>query len=541
MKIIKGEHRFPTVGAMQWPADNGMQDSSRSDFTYLFPELADDDNASLFPGKTSKQTLVALKDLEALFMEERPEPVRMKLPPVYTYFGQFINHDLSAPVGNIATEAATIPPVDQIGNTGPAPDLDKQTRPASVAPILEAIKNEQPNPLSLDSLYGDGPDSDDDEIRNLYEGDGVTFRVGESVEIDDDKLQSVAIDASKVIRIAGAPDLVRKQQVPLIADLRNDENLIISQLHLALLLCHNNIAKALRQQFSDRKQLFAEARKELTLHYQWITLHDYLPHLLWEDTLDEVLSQGPRPGATLGIPMEFTTAAFRFGHSMVSDTYDFNDNFGIGGRLDDSASLIQLFTFTSRGGMGKGIGKGDQLPNHWIADWKRLTRTSANKLSGADKIDLALADGMLNKMAHGDNLHHASIFFRNILRGYHRRIPFGQELARKMRVKIVPANEIADMLPANMTDLAKDLDLANHTPAWLYFLCEARHFGNGEKLGPAASLIIAETFVGALKKNPDSILNIPGGWTPARRGRIRVKEKPVNNIMDLLEFAGVMS
>ncbi len=538
MKVIKGEHRFPTTGADQRPADESAEPASRSDYTYLFPDLANDEKASLFPGKTSKQTISALKEVESLFMEAPPKTERMKLPPIYTYFGQFINHDMSAPVGSLASEAATVPPVDQIGNTGPSPDLDKQTRAASVTPVLEAIKNEQPNPLSLDSLYGDGPGSGDGDIRRLYEADGVMFRIGESVEVSDEELKAAAINPSKAIRKRGAPDLPRNKHEALIADLRNDENLIISQLHLALLLFHNNAAKALRTEFSDKKQLFAEARKELTLHYQWCILHDFLPQLMWDDTLDEVLSAGPKPEAVLGIPMEFTTAAFRFGHSMVSDTYDFNDNFGIGGKLDESASLIQLFTFTSRGGMANG--KGGQLPNHWIADWQRLTRTSSNKLSGADKIDLAFADGMMNKMAHGNNLQHASIFFRNILRGYHRRIPFGQEIAMKMGVKIVPENEIADMLPANMADLAKELDLASHTPAWLYFLCEARHFGKGEKLGPAASRIIAETFVGALKKNPKSILNIPGGWTPARRGRLRLRGKPVNNIRDLLEFAGVM-
>jgi hypothetical protein len=539
MKVIKGEHRLPSAGAAQRPAEDDVEPASRSEYTYLFPDVADDDRASLFPGKTSKQTLSALKEIESLFMEAPPKTERMKIPPVYTYFGQFINHDMSAPVGNIAAEAATFPAIDQIGNTGPAPDLDKQSRASSVKPILEAIKNEQPNPLSLDSLYGNGPDSEDNDIRRLYDADGVMFRIGESAEVSDEDLQASAINPSKAIRKRGAPDLPRSKHEALIADLRNDENLIISQLHLALLLFHNNAAMALRPEFSDRKQLFAEARKELTLHYQWCILHDFLPQLLWEDTLDEVLSAGPKPAATAGVPMEFTTAAFRFGHSLVSDTYDFNDNFGIGGKLTESASLLQLFTFTSRGGMANG--KGGQLPNHWIADWKRLTRTSSNKISGSDKIDLALADGMLNKMAHGNNLQHASIFFRNILRGYHRRIPFGQELAGKMRVKIVPASDIADMLPANMADLARELDLTSHTPAWLYFLCEARHFGKGEKLGPAASRIIAETFVGALKKNPESILNLPGGWTPARRGRIRVKEGPINDIRDLLEFSGVLS
>ncbi len=536
MKVIKGGHRLHMNPAAE---KNSELAESRSKYTYLFPDLANKEESSLFPGKTTKQTLLALKEIEKLFMESPPETERMKLPPVYTYFGQFINHDMSAPVGSIAAEAETIPPVDTIGNSGPAPDLDRQTRPGNISHVLEAIKNEQPNPLSLDSLYGNGPDSEDEDIRKLYNADGVTFRIGESAEVSDAELKAVTMNNSKPFRQHGAPDLVRHKQEALIADRRNDENLIIGQLHLAFLLCHNAVAKELLPQFPDKRQLFAESRKELTLHYQWCILHDFLPHLMWEDTLDEVLAAGPASNAIDGIPMEFTTAAFRFGHSMVSETYDFNGNFGIGGKLADAATLFQLFTFTSRGGMGSDNGKNRQLPNHWIADWNRLTRTSSSKLCGADKIDLALASGMMNKMAHGGNLHHASIFFRNILRGYHRRIPFGQELAKRMQVKVLPATAIAAMLPENMSDLALELDLANHTPAWLYFLAEAKHFGKGEKLGPAASRIIAETFIGALKKNPDSLLNIPGGWSPARRGRIKVAGSPVNTINEMLEFAGV--
>jgi Animal haem peroxidase len=549
MKIIDTDHSLPglrTISALHPAAPahraEGTDASSRSDYCYLFPDLANDDEASQFPGKTSKQTLITLREFEKSFMENTPETTRMKLPPIYTYFGQFVNHDLSAPIGSIAAEAESIPMVEIIGNLGPAPDLDKQSRPASIAPILEAVKNEHVDPLMLGSLYGNGPGSEDSEVRDLYAPDGVSFKIGMSSEISEQDLAATTTTAKDVIRKEGAPDLLRDQekQLALIADRRNDENLIISQLHLALLLFHNKTVKALQPKFPDQKALFAEARKEVTLHYQWCILHDYLPRLLWEDTLDEVLANGPIIKAPGGIPMEFTCAAFRFGHSMVSEEYDFNVNFGHKGKLADSATLNQLFAFTSRGGMGTSNGTGGQLPNHWIADWNRLTRSGTNQLSGADKIDVTFAEGMLNHMAHAQNMHHASIFFRNILRGYHRRIPFGQKIAAALRIAPLPPNAILDALPPAMRATAEELDVHTHTPAWLYFLCESRHLGKGEHLGPAASKIIAETIVGTLKHAPGSILNVTGGWTPERRGRIKNNGKSINDIKDILDFSGVM-
>jgi Animal haem peroxidase len=547
MKIIDTDHSLPghRKASARQPAESARRveatdPASRSDYTYLFPDLANDDTASQFPGKTSKQSLATLKEFEKSFMENTPETTRMKLPPIYTYFGQFVNHDMSAPIGSLASEAESIPPVEVIGNLGPAPDLDKQTRPESIAPILEAVRNEHANPLMLDSLYGNGPDSEDDEVRALYELDSVTFKIGKSVEISESDLGTTTTKPGAVIRKHGAPDLMRKNGSALIADRRNDENLIISQLHLALLLFHNKTVEALQSKFSDRKELFAEARKEVTLHYQWCILHDYLPQLLWEDTLDEVLANGPILKTPSGIPMEFTAAAFRFGHAMVSEEYDFNDNFGHKGKLADSATLNQLFAFTSRGGMGTSNGNGGQLPDHWIADWNRLTRAGANKLSGADKIEVAFAGTMLNHMIHAQNMNHASIFFRNILRGYHRRIPFGQNLAKALGIKALSSDAVLDCLHSDLRLKAKELEFHTHTPAWLYFLCEGKLLGKGERLGPTASRIIAETFVGALQHPPGSILNITGGWTPERRGRIKRNGKPVNNIKDILDFSGVM-
>ena len=56
--------------------------------------------------------------------------------------------------------------------------------------------------------------------------------------------------------------------------------------------------------------------------------------------------------------------------------------------------------------------------------------------------------------------------------------------------------------------------LLRRTPLWYYVLREAAVLHNGDQLGPVGGRIVAETFVRMLKRDPDSFLNQPGGFTP---------------------------
>jgi hypothetical protein len=68
--------------------------------------------------------------------------------------------------------------------------------------------------------------------------------------------------------------------VALIRDPRNDENLIVAQLHLALLKFHNKAVDQLLAGGAAPASTFASARRLVTWHYQWIVLHDFLPRLV---------------------------------------------------------------------------------------------------------------------------------------------------------------------------------------------------------------------------------------------------------------------
>ncbi len=553
MGIIGSEHDLSAKpGGTNSPAQAPGGTPERSRYCYLFPDPANHPEAGLFPDTSPEVTFAQLKRFEENFRPpELPERLQIELPAVYTYFGQFVNHDMSAPVGGLLVNVDLVPLGGVIG-TLDLPGLSKQERGRadSIGPILDHIQNQHARPLTLTSLYADGPSSHDQDVRRLYTQDGKRFLLAQTATLSEDQIGAITKTPFDAIRRnTGAYDLPRKGEMALIADRRNDSNLIISQLHLALMLVHNKAIDVLQPQIADAAKCFDAARQLVTLHYQWCILNDYLPHLLSDGVLEKVRAQPARLKAANEVPMEFTTAAFRFGHSMVGATYDFNDNFGNrngpGKPIREHATLKDLFDFTSRGKMN---GQATQLPDHWVADWDRLTRPKDDGGSPAESIDMDFAPDMLNLVGESTNLVHGSIFFRNILRGFHRRIPFGQNLAREYGIPVLTASEVRSAIPAMTTypydadlrTMAEDLGLLTHTPAWLYFLCEAKVKAGGERLGPTASHIIADTFVGLLghKDNPSSVINAEGGrWHPRNSPLKDAGGRPLESIRTLLLFA----
>ncbi len=531
MPPITSPHSIFASDAAALTLETARAPASQSKYCYLFPDLVADDSVGCFAGTTPEQTFARLEAFEESSRRAltRMPVLPMRLPPVYTYFGQFVNHDISAPVGDVVSRPARPMAVAVIGTNDP-PGFDRARR-AKASIILANFRNEQPNPLSLDSLYGDGPGSTDAEIAALYEPDGKRFRLGQTRRDGDKVFSDMKRNPARVVHATGARDLVRKDGKPLIADRRNDENLIISQLHLALLLFHNKAVAALEGDFPDPAKCFDKARELVTLHYHWLILHDYLPNLLSPTVLQTPLADRPQrlPGRRM-VPLEFTTAAFRFGHSMIGSAYDFNQNFGRGRRLAPLATLAQLFDFTTHRNMGQAVAETLQLPDHWVIDWDRMSRPAplngAAPAHGAERIDLTFAPGMLNSMGSSASAVHGSILFRNLVRGFHRRIPFGQALARACGGDPLDEAAVRAMLPGGsdanpafrgLREIAEDMGFLRETPAWLYFLAEARHHEQGERVGPTASAIIADTMVGLMRFMEGSVLNHDGGrWHPAQ-------------------------
>jgi hypothetical protein len=358
-------------------------------------------------------------------------------------------------------------------------------------------------------------------------------------------------------------DLPRVNKEAQIADGRNDENLIIAQLHVAFLRFHNAAVDWIRKNETayamTDAQVFARAQQLTRWHHQWLVLNDFLPTITLHGIADKVRLGGAKhfkPKGEPFMPLEFSVAAYRFGHSMVRAAYDHNRNFG---RPSDgntplipSASFDLLFAFTGKGGQGVNgrgpfIGQTDRLPFNWIIEWDRfVAKGSSIPDHFARKIDTMLAPPLSDMVNEGNEagvpIDIAAILKglakRNLLRGYLLSIPTGQAVAGAMGVTPLSEAELKKGNTPALNKVLKDGGFLTATPLWYYVLKEAEVRAAGNSLGELGSRIVCETIIGQLKLDPESYLNQSGGWDPSQGVKMENGD-PIVTIGDFIRFAGI--
>jgi hypothetical protein len=236
------------------------------------------------------------------------------------------------------------------------------------------------------------------------------------------------------------------------------------------------------------------------------------------------------------MPIEFSVAAYRLGHSMIRRAYNWNRIFDFGfGTLD------LLFHFTAGSGNLDG---GLRLPSTWIADFRRLydfTEAGRDNLAvpsaqfnRAMRIDTRLSDPLrtLPGFTDEDNL-----AIRNLTRAKMVRLATGQQMATFLRSKGVAVTTLtrAQIREGNggaqldgLTAAQRDSVLRN-TPLWFYILREAE-LGGGRLRGVGAR-IVAETFHRAMEGSQISILQ-DTTWRPSLG-----PDNQTFRMVDLLLFA----
>jgi hypothetical protein len=384
----------------------------------------------------------------------------------FTFIGQFIDHDIT------------------FDNT---PLNLQQSDPY-------ATVNFRTPRYDLDSVYGRGPVSEP----QFYD------------PADRDKLLVTA-------NVNGVEDVPRDSNGrAVIPEARNDENLIIVQLHKAVAKFHNRIVDHARAQGIRREWVFETARRLTRWHYQWAVTHDFLPRFVGDELVGltgtvyrEVAGKPPvitlnyyRPTNKDGrpfMPVEFAVAAYRFGHTLIRPFYVINQT-----SLDRGGVPV----FGPDGGFN--LNGGRPIPSDLVMEWKNILPVDPNftarKPRKIDtKLSLPLTSLPGSVVPPPDPTVHLAV--RNTVRGKHVGLPSGQQVARAMRAPVL----------SNATlGLTSDPGWGGEAPLWFYILKEAELAPyKGERLGPVGGRIVAEVLVGLLQRDPNSYLYLDPAWKPA--------------------------
>jgi hypothetical protein len=377
--------------------------------------------------------------------ETRDNP---SIPAGYTYLGQLVDHDITF---------------------DPTSSLQRVNDP-------DALHNFRTPRFDLDSLYGSGPQ--DEPFQYRLESKGLALLVEPNRK--------------------GMEDLPRNSEgVALIGDPRNDENTIVGQLHLIFLKLHNKIGEqVLADDAVPQESKFEETQRRVRWHYQWVVVHDFLKRIVGEDLLTQLYIREPDKGPEIKLtyyhpktspymPVEFSAAAFRYGHSQIRGIYNLNSTvvdrpIFISGPPPDEFADLRGFR---------------PLPSQWTVDWNLFFTIGGSTPQPSRRIDSKLVPALFDLPDGG-----GSLPFRNLLRGQALELPSGQDVARYFKEERVLTGA--------------ELEAPEPTPLWFYILKESELIARGEHLGPVGGRVVAEVLLGLLKGDPQSWPNVNPQWTP---------------------------
>jgi hypothetical protein len=357
----------------------------------------------------------------------------------WPFFGQFVAHDITAdrsPLGHRA-------------------DPDR-------------IRNFRTPRANLEVVYGAGP-------------------VGSPYLYDND-------DPAKLLLGPDGGDVPRNQQgIALVGDPRNDVHLFMNQMQVGFIRLHNRLVDRLREDGTDEPDLFEEARRAATWHYQSVILREFLPTLIGPELTERLLDFGAdlyRPGDNPYIPFEFADAAYRYGHSQIRQRYRVNDDLGPVPVFPD------LIGFCA-------------VPESRQVDWSLLFdvpgRPAAQR---AKRIDGRLPESLIALpqaiSGVGETDAYASLANRDLQRGQAIGLPSGEAVARALRIDPLAPEQIGLV----------DFGWKDETPLWIYVLREADVLHDGNRLGPVGGRIVGQVLVGIIDADPESFRSVDRSWRP---------------------------
>jgi hypothetical protein len=367
-----------------------------------------------------------------------------------------------------------------------AHDLTADRSPLRLHADIDALRNIRSPRANLEALYGGGP-------------------VGSPYLYDQ-------ADPAKLLLGADGRDVPRNQQgIALIGDPRNDVHAFMTGLQVAFIHAHNRLVDRLRTDGVSDSELFDDARRALTWHYQWVILNDFLPNLVGTAMTTRVMRDDLRLYRLSGepyIPVEFADAAFRYGHSQIKGDYQLRRGGSRFPVLPDLAGFRPL------------------TPDHLI-DWTLLfdvpghpTAQRAKPIDGQLPTSLIRLPESITGVVEVSA--YRSLAARDLQRGMGTGLPSGEAVARAVGAP-----------PLTRQELALG-DWQDETPLWLYILREAAVRHGGDHLGDVGGRIVAEVIVGIIRRDPESYLANDPSWRPT----LPAHQPGTFKIRDLLVAAG---
>lgn len=422
-------------------------------------------------------------------------------PAAYAFIAQFIAHDLS---------------------------FDPST-PGQVAPE-DASMNARTPRFDLDVVYGGNPDQNLD-FYELLPGNRNTYRF-------------------RFGKTTGPRqyDFPRDGNLALIPDQRDDQHVIISQFHVAMMKLHNQQLEQVMKRHPKGTQAtlsdFLEAQRLTRWHYQYAIVHDFLPRMLgerqnqailqpelerWSQRITRMTEQPTRRAA---VPLEFSVAIYRIGHSVIRAAYRINGKKlgqlplfpasavttvspaaagvppAIGGgppavdgaasaatptaAAPASAALAVATAAPSRTGAPQDLSGGRPLHKDLVVSWEYMFRTPGRERrvqnSRTFRNTLPKAFSAIRGLEKVGGL-----AGRDLERGWLLGLPSGQDVAHRLGIE-------------------SDLFKPGNDSLWYYAMREVPD--SGLSVGPVSARILCKVFLDLLQLDPGSYLCREPNWYP---------------------------